>query len=144
MLDNWYENIGGKIKGLAKWIFAIEAIAAIITAFVLFFADDSLIIVGIITLVCGPIIAWIGSWILYAFGELVEKTSDNERNTRNILGTLTGTYEKKTLKKFTETPVKDIFAGVRENGSANTIKRCPYCGDVVKFGRCEMCGKEVK
>ena len=24
------------------------------------------------------------------------------------------------------------------------VKRCPYCGDVVKLGRCEMCGKEVK
>ena len=41
-------------------------------------------------------------------------------------------------------PKKDIFANMKENTSANTVKRCPYCGDVVKLGRCEMCGKEVK
>ena len=31
MLDNWYTDIGGKIKNLAKWIFIVGAIGAIIT-----------------------------------------------------------------------------------------------------------------
>ena len=31
MLDNWYADIGGKIKNLAKWIFVVESIGAIIT-----------------------------------------------------------------------------------------------------------------
>ena len=50
-------------------------------------------------------------------------------------------------KKSTATklpPPKDIFASVRTTTSADTVKRCPYCGDIVKLGRCEMCGKEVK
>ena len=41
-------------------------------------------------------------------------------------------------------PQKDIFAMMKADSSANAVKRCPYCGDVVKLGRCEMCGKEVK
>ena len=41
-------------------------------------------------------------------------------------------------------PPKDIFAKMKADSSANVVKRCPYCGDVVKLGRCEMCGKEVK
>ena len=85
MLDNLYENIGGKIKNWAKWIFIIEAIGAIITGLVLLFTDEDLILYGLLTLVCGPIVAWVGSWLLYAFGELVDKTSENEKNTRNIL-----------------------------------------------------------
>ena len=36
-------------------------------------------------MIIGPLVAWISSWMLYAFGELVEKTIDNENNTRNIL-----------------------------------------------------------
>ena len=72
MLENLYENIGGKIKNWAKWIFIIEAIGAIITGLVLLFTDEDLILYGLLTLVCGPIVAWVGSWILYAFGELVE------------------------------------------------------------------------
>ena len=85
MLDNLYENIGGKIKNLAKWIFIIEAIGAIITGLVLLFTDEDLILYGLLTLVGGPIVAYVSSWILYAFGELVEKTADNENNTRQIL-----------------------------------------------------------
>lgn len=33
----------------------------------------------------GPLVAWVSSWILYAFGELVEKTVENEQHTREIL-----------------------------------------------------------
>ena len=72
MLDTLYENIGGKIKNWAKWIFIVEAIGAIITGLVLLCTDEDLILYGLITLVCGPIVAYIGSWILFAFGELVE------------------------------------------------------------------------
>lgn len=39
-------------------------------------------------------------------------------------------------------PAKDIFASVRD--TSKQLKRCPHCGDIVKAGRCEMCGKEVK
>ena len=39
-------------------------------------------------------------------------------------------------------PAEDFFAKMKEK-SDKTVKRCPYCGDVVKMGRCEMCGKEV-
>lgn len=85
MLDNLYDNIGKKIKDLAKGIFIIEAIGAIITGFVFFCIDEEFILYGLLILVFGPIVAWVGSWILYAFGELVEKTSDSENVARLIL-----------------------------------------------------------
>lgn len=96
MLDYLYENIGSKIKNWVKWIFVIEAIGAVITGLVLLFTDEDLISYGLLTLVFGPFIAYIGSWILYAFGELVEKTSDNENTTRQI------------LKKINENPANYI------------------------------------
>jgi predicted RNA-binding Zn-ribbon protein involved in translation (DUF1610 family) len=54
----------------------------------------------------------------------------------------TGVKDHKTTT--TLTPQKDIFASVKGSSAANTVKRCPHCGDIVKLGRCEMCGKEVK
>ena len=39
-------------------------------------------------------------------------------------------------------PAKDIFKNVRDTSKQQ--KRCPYCGDIVKSDKCEMCGKEVK
>ena len=79
-----YDNIGGKIKGLAKTMFIVEAIGAVITGIVLLATDDVLIFAGLLTLFCGPIIAWVSSWVLYAFGELVEKTSDTNNVIRKI------------------------------------------------------------
>ena len=67
-----YDNIGGKIKGLAKTMFIVEAIGAVIMGIALLTTDDDFILAGLLTLFCGPIIAWVSSWILYAFGELVE------------------------------------------------------------------------
>lgn len=52
-----YDNIGGKIKGLAKTMFIVEAIGAVITGIVLCATDD-LIFAGLLTLFCGPIVAW--------------------------------------------------------------------------------------
>ena len=72
MLDNLYTDIGKKIKNWAKWIFIIEAIVAIIAGFVLMVEDKDLIGYGLLTLVCGPIVAWIGSWLLYAFGQITD------------------------------------------------------------------------
>ena len=87
-----YDNIGGKIKGLAKTMFMVEVLGAVITGIVLCATDD-LSFAGLLTLFVGPIIAWVSSWILYAFGELVEdvhamrnnvKNSTIEKNTENI------------------------------------------------------------
>ena len=78
MLDNLYENIGGKIKNWAKWIFIVEAIGAIIFGICILIGEidvlgpDSFAFSGLFVMIFGPIVAWVGSWILYAFGELVE------------------------------------------------------------------------
>ena len=134
MLDKLYENIGGKIKNWSKWIFIVEAISAIIAGFVLIFIDDDLILCGLLTLVCGPIVAYVGSWILYAFGELVEKTCDNENNTKRILEKLNEkTYENKITPVQTTTTSKEI---------SEHKWRCDGCGNMRAQSPCEHCGKE--
>ena len=90
MLDNLYENIGGKIKNWAKWIFIVEAICAIITSVALFSEaeyNEIFILYGFLTIILGPIVAWVGSWILYAFGQLVEDVHamrDKEGTTKEV------------------------------------------------------------
>lgn len=74
-----YDNIGGKIKGLAKVIFIIEAAICVIAGLVLASEDEA----GILLLLLGPAVAWISSWLLYGFGELIEKTSVIAYNTSN-------------------------------------------------------------
>jgi len=77
-----YDNIGGKIKGLAKASFIVAAIAEVITGIALMATDEDLIGYGLLVMFVGPIVAWVSSWLLYGFGELIDKASDIERNTR--------------------------------------------------------------
>ena len=69
-----YENIGNKIKGLAQMAFVVEAIAAVITGIALMATDEDLILYGLLVLIAGPIIAWVSSWLLYGFGQLIENS----------------------------------------------------------------------
>ncbi len=94
-----YDNIGGKIKGLAKTMFIVEAIGAIITGLVLLSIDEDLIGYGLLTLVCGPIVAWVGSWLLYAFGELVEDV--------HAIRNKEGTTEEKAKREAEEKAIRE-------------------------------------
>jgi hypothetical protein len=85
MLDNLYSNIGSKIKNWAKWVFIVEAIASVIGAICMMAsAEDSwMLVVGMIVLVVGPFIAWVSSWLLYGFCEIIVKLTAIEHNTRS-------------------------------------------------------------
>ncbi len=72
MLDYLYENIGVKIKGLAKAIFILGAVASIITGLTLATDGGLLLTIGLLVIILGPIISFVFSWVLYAFGELVD------------------------------------------------------------------------
>ena len=77
-----YSNIGRKIKGLATVIFIFEALVSVITGFYLMSLDEEIILVGLLVLVVGSVAGWVSSWMLYGFGELIDKVSGIERNTR--------------------------------------------------------------
>lgn len=71
-----YDNIGDKIKSLAKFAFIVEAVASIVTGIVLLFTSEytELVLVGLLTIILGPILAWISSWLLYGIGQLIENS----------------------------------------------------------------------
>ena len=69
-----FDNIGGKIKTLAKVVCWIGIIACIITGIVLMATNDDLVLAGILTAVVGSLLSWVGSFILYGFGQLVENS----------------------------------------------------------------------
>ena len=63
-----YNNIGGKIKDLAIGTFIVEAIAFVIAGFALMIDTEGL---SLLLIIVGPIIAWVSSWLLYGFGEII-------------------------------------------------------------------------
>ena len=78
-----FNNIGAKIKGLAKFIFWVLAIISVIAGILIIIQgvgnthSDSqqkivAVIIGIATIVGGIILAWLQNFLLYGFGELVD------------------------------------------------------------------------
>ena len=88
-----FSNIGKKIKTLAAVICWLQIIGFVIVAIIQFVLASQMggsgatiyIITGVLTLIVGPLAAWIGSFLLYGYGELIDKTADVERNTYSIL-----------------------------------------------------------
>lgn len=72
-----FNNIGKKIKILAEMAFIIEALASIISGIVLICMGimneiASLGILGIVLFILGPVLSYIGVFVLYGFGELID------------------------------------------------------------------------
>ena len=131
-----YDNIGGKIKGLAKAMFIVEALGAIITGIVLL--CNEIILAGLLILFCGPIVAWVGSWILYAFGQFVEDI----HAIRDREGTTT---EVKTKREAEAKAKRETEIKARTQG--DYIKRKTYVWDhwdetASSYGQCELCKKK--
>ena len=88
-----FDNIGGKIKNLAKWscwitILLIWVAAPI--AFIVLVSDDwtaYLCWIPLVGAIVGPVLVWVESWVLYAFGEFVEDIHairDKEGTTKEV------------------------------------------------------------
>ena len=71
-----YDNIGEKIKSWAKWIAIVESVLSVIGGILVMVNEigggDSWLLMGPLLMILGPMIAWVSSWLLYGFGELVD------------------------------------------------------------------------
>ena len=82
-----FDNIGQKIKNLTKWSCWITILLIWIAApiaFIVLVADDwtaYLCWIPLVAAIVGPIIVWICSWTMYAFGEMVQGISNIDGNT---------------------------------------------------------------
>lgn len=75
-----YNNIGGKICGLARFFAVIGIIASVIAGVVLMvnarYGGAIMSLIGLLVMALGSLVAWMASWCLYGFGELISKTDD--------------------------------------------------------------------
>ena len=146
-----YDNIGGKIKSWAKWIFGAGAIAAIIAGFVMIIQDSDMALVGLLTIILGPIVAWVSSWLLYGFGQLIENSDiiaaeysrKNEQHEKVIAKANARKLEQRQAKikasmenpNIPETEYIDVFCPecqaelsfTKEALHSNEELSCPFC-----------------
>ena len=102
--------------------------------------DEALI--GILTLCFGPIVAWISTFILYGFGELIDKTCDIEQKI-SIRNTETSSKIDQNISiSNTETSSKEVSKSVeasQSNIKPSTITKCDFCdSENVEGAFCEI------
>ena len=70
-----YDNIGSKIKTLALIAAIVESVIAVIVGIALSFSEEGMLLLGFLLIFIIPFIAFVFSWLIYGFGELIEKVS---------------------------------------------------------------------
>lgn len=128
-----FDNIGGKIKTLAKVVCWLGIIGSVITAIVMFVAsgesyktEGAYVGLGIAFLIGGPLVSWISSFMCYGFGELIENSGIIARNTAKNSEHSEQSYEK-------------------SNSGYETHKwRCSKCGSMIDKTPCPNCGYQTE
>lgn len=141
-----FENIGQKIKVLATAVFVIETIVSFIVSLVLMSVDEDLIVIGFLILVLGPLFAWLSAFLLYGFGELVDKTTKNESNTRTIVNLMQRHFLQKEHEKTSDVNAPDADRKAQNksnNAMTNSSKHTTLCNNCklpISQYPCSSCG----
>ena len=71
-----FDNIGRKIKTVAKLFCWIEIICCVVAGIAIMGSGESAAVaVGIIVALGGSLMSWVGSFVMVGFGELVENST---------------------------------------------------------------------
>mgnify|MGYP002517590159 CR=1 FL=1 len=151
-----FDNIGEKIKGLAIFFTIIGIIGSIFGA-IYAWRYDAGFFVGFIILIFGIIASWIGSFVLYGFGELIRKTSDIEEVVKRIqflnvrqnsaqdnrYNEIINKVSKEIVDEYDEAECEAL--GIDIENRANEDE-CPYCFAKVNKNdtECPNCGNKLK
>ncbi|MCQ2446047.1 MAG: hypothetical protein MJ141_04115 [Clostridia bacterium] len=147
-----FDNIGGKIKGLATAICILGIIAAVIGGISIMISDEYLFLTGLLVMVVGSVISWVGSFTIYGFGELIESTANIEAqlysNNNNYNHIFSGAPSNASA------PVNPVNLGRSPSSIVNTFNASeiyateeydsnrPIPPSAVKItGTCELCHK---
>ena len=136
-----YDNIGKKIKTLARCLFIIGMVLGIIAGAILIIGgcvtgDFGFAFLGLLLILFYPFLTWISSWTLYGSGEMIDKICEIERNTR--------TNEKKeNIVDFAPTPPQKEELTEEISTTIPKIFQCPICGELVEEGiaSCPKCNQ---
>ena len=144
-MNQLYGNIGKKIKGLAFGIFFAEAIASFFAGVAILSTDEDLIGVGILVMLLGPIVAWISSWLLYGFGDLIETNREIEYNTRKE-DPSPEQKRQEFYSQFKDTNLESILQETQRNTQITTQPiYCKKCGEKLPKNTviCDKCGTKT-
>lgn len=163
-----FDNIGSKLKAFAKVLFWIMTVLYVILGIVVIagstrsgygysYTDESAIVSGILLMILGPLLSWVSAAAIYAFGELVDKTSSTEKRISNIEKHLffRNKPQPENRQFRPETPSSNEYCRNCGATIASSSQFCQDCGAALyggdmhvskpkgRLGRCHECDKEA-
>lgn len=129
-----FSNIGNKIKTLAQVVCWLGIVISIIVGFVLIVQDEETVGIGLLIMAFGSLFSWIGSFITYGFGQLVENSDILVSQNKNSISN--------TSKNFTQTPNQNPINNSPDNNASFHRWRCNTCGKMISEDFCPVCDKE--
>ena len=158
-----FNNIGQKIKSLAKVFFWIGVIGSAVSGIVMMTADDeAMIVFGVLTIVFGIMFSWVGNFFIYGFGQLVENSDRMVQLLES--GTVSTKRERKAESerapqpKYAPKPPKAEPKASRRSMEEPQPSEpdelaeiiCPHCGEELYVSKeeesgffCPFCGGKV-
>lgn len=87
-IDGMFEDVGAKIKGLAKCVCWVGIACSVLGGIATFASSRGNAVTGVVAIVivaAGGLGSWIGSMMVYALGELVENSTAQATRTYQLL-----------------------------------------------------------
>lgn len=112
-----FNNIGGKIKGVASVICWVGIICSVIIGGSMLLNKYSAL-VGVVVIIVGALLSWVSSFLLYGIGELIAAVMSID-------------YK------------MDRFSYVAHTAGASNTWKCVHCGqeNTNNTAQCKGCGK---
>ena len=126
MFSIMFNNIGGKIKTLAVVVCVFIAVACVVVGIgiVMIAHDDITIFLGVSLMTGGPFLAWVGSFLIYGFGQLVESAENTDKKMVSLLARLDAGIPVRTMTEI---------ASSGYTGAASIVKEDKYSAIVSKM-----------
>ncbi len=165
-----FDNIGGKIKAFAKAVCWIGIIFSI--GFGIYLIYHEIYKEGVVWLIVGPLSSWIGTFVLYGFGELIESVDNIEYKIDQLVeppkqneGALSKLLNNNSVRQEEEKQgwkcqcgrVNPLFVGTCACGKNKDNKQvikpatrrtitCPECGSIedASHTQCYKCGAKLQ
>ena len=153
-----YKNIGKKIKAFAVIVTVILMLASVVGGLILIvqgidivdYHEEtglSLILFGIASIIVGCLVAWISSFVLYGYGQLVDNTDKMVKLLENGAMPIAPApvYEAPVAPVVPETPVVPVVPEAPTAAPEAGTCFCINCGNKVSTNVvfCPKCGNKM-
>ncbi|MBR3885592.1 MAG: hypothetical protein IKJ33_03910 [Clostridia bacterium] len=146
-----FDNIGGKIKILAKVIAVLGIVFSIIIGIYYMTMGKEYLVYGLTVAIVGSLVSWISSFFAYGFGELISNTDEMKRNLES-----SDSYNKEITKILNN----EVVDKKKEKENKTVLSdekidlKCPSCGINLSYSKslleekteiaCPFCKNDIK